>query len=98
MLTGGGTHKPGMAPVFDAAKTRSDIMERYKVPGLTNDTPQAELTKLLAAIRSVKGVERAQLHLETSEIEIGVKDSHTLKREAFASAASSAGFPFAPDT
>ncbi len=74
------------------------MIEKYRVPGLTNDTPQADLTKLLAAIRSVKGVERAQLHLDTGEIEIGVKDSHMPKRETFASAASSAGFPFAPET
>ena len=71
-------------------------MEKYKIPSLTAQTPQADQTRLVCAMRNVRGVERAFLHAETGEIEIGVKDSHSPKREAIADAASSVGFPLAP--
>jgi hypothetical protein len=71
-------------------------MEKYKVPTLTSSTPQAEQSKLLSALRGVKGVESAQLHPSTSEVAIGGKGQNSPKREEIATAASAAGFPFAP--
>ena len=71
-------------------------MEKYKVPTLTTNTPQADQTKLLKAIKDLRGVESAQLHPNTSEVAIKLKTENPPKREEIETAASRVGFPFAP--
>lgn len=71
-------------------------MKKYKIPTLTTNTPQADQTKLLSALKGVKGVESAQLHPNTSEVAVTPKAQNAPKREEIATAASRVGFPFAP--
>ena len=70
-------------------------MKTYKVPGLSTKTPQTEQNKLIAALKAVGGVQGALLRPEANSFEITGKNDQTPKREAVASAVTSAGFKLA---
>ena len=67
-------------------------MTMYKTPTLSSKTPEAEQTKLVAALKAVSGVQSATLHLSTHEFEIKGADKKEPKREDVTAAASKAGF------
>ncbi len=67
-------------------------MKKYKVQNLSESTSSAEQGKLINALRDVRGVSRAVLHLQSSELEIGSQKDREAKRADIAAAASQAGF------
>lgn len=70
-------------------------MKTYRVPNLTATTTEADQTKLVTALKAVKGVENAVLHPAQHEFEIRARDKEEPKRDEIAAAASKAGFALA---
>jgi len=71
-------------------------MQTYKIPTLTSTTPKNDQTKLLSAIKGVKGVQTAELHPDKHELAITVKAQQEPKRNDIEAAAKGAGFPLTP--
>lgn len=71
-------------------------MQTYKIPTLTSTTPKDDQTKLLSAIRGVRGVQSAELHPDRHELAIEVKAQQEPKRTEIEAAASGAGFALTP--
>lgn len=67
-------------------------MKKYTVSNLNAKTPQDEQTKLLSAIKGVKGVASAQLYPGSSEFGLTAREKESPKQEDLASAVSKAGF------
>jgi hypothetical protein len=67
-------------------------MKRYRAPSLTVNTSLGDQTKLLNALRAVRGVQRATLRLATSQLEILARDDQEPTRQAITAAALGAGF------
>lgn len=68
------------------------MMNRYKVPTLTPNTPKTHKNKLMTALKQVSGVQSATLHPAAHEFQIEADTKHAPKRDEIASAARKAGF------
>jgi hypothetical protein len=67
-------------------------MNIYNVPTLNKSTSKGDQDRLIAALKSVPGVENATLRLGSSEVEIKPRANHEPKRDMIAAASQKAGF------
>jgi len=67
-------------------------MQTYQTSNLTSMTPEAEQTKLTAALEGVDGVFSVTLRPDSSEFEIKAQKQTKPKRADITEAASKAGF------
>lgn len=67
-------------------------MQTFHSKTLTSATSKADQTKLVDALKAVRGVAAANLHIEKSEFEIKSRTDEQPKRDAILAAASKAGF------
>lgn len=67
-------------------------MKTYNLPTLSPKTSKEEQAKLVAALESVQGVQKAILHTDRNSFEIEPKPKQQPKHAELMSAASKAGF------